>query len=214
MSKVTAPLLSFTAAGQIAKTQVYASWKGRPYVRRYVIPSNPQSAEQTLTRDTFAFLNNVWRYMPAGALDAWQAYATNNRFTPANGFIKQNLAALRSESTLDNIILSPSANGGLPAASMTLTPGNDQITVDLVAPTLPSGWTIESAHALAIRQQDPQSGTFYPMTYGADTTSTYQIILTGLTDAVEYVVGGWFSYTVSPTKTAYGISLIDTATTT
>lgn len=214
MSRVTAPLLSFGAAGQIAKTQVYASWKGRPYVRRYVVPANPQSAAQTETRNTFSWLNNVYRYLPAGALDAWDAYALNNRFTARNGWIKQNLSTLRSQADLTGIILSPSANGGLPAASMVLTPGNDQITVELTAPSLPSGWTIIAAHALAIREQDPQSGQLYATTYGTDLTDPYSIVLSGLADAAEYVVGGWFTYQVTSTKIGYGVSLIDNAITT
>jgi len=100
MARVTGPLLSLGGSGQIASTQVYATWKGRPYVRRYVIPSNPQTSEQTLTRNTFGWLQNVWRYMPAGALGAWNMYATNSRFTPTNGFIKQNLPQLREANAI------------------------------------------------------------------------------------------------------------------
>lgn len=46
MAKVTGPLQSFSASGQIAKSIVFAAWKGVNYVRQYVIPSNPQSEDQ------------------------------------------------------------------------------------------------------------------------------------------------------------------------
>ena len=49
MAKVTAPLLSFGGLGTIGKVAVYSKWKGRPYVRQYVIPGNPKTAGQTLT---------------------------------------------------------------------------------------------------------------------------------------------------------------------
>lgn len=211
MSKVTAPLLSFGASGQIAKTQVYAEWKGRPYVRRHVIPANPRTAEQTLTRDTFSFLNNVWRYMPAAAVDAWDAYALTSRFTARNGWIKRNLSTLRTASDLMDMILSPAAYGGVPAAAIGLTPGTDKITVALTAPTPPTGWTIAKGHAIAIRDQDPQSGVLYTVAYGDDATAPYSFDISGLETGEDYVVGGWFSYTRPDGSTAYGEAINDTA---
>lgn len=46
MAKVTGPLQSFGASGQIAKSIVFGSWKGIAWVRRHVIPANPQSSGQ------------------------------------------------------------------------------------------------------------------------------------------------------------------------
>lgn len=46
MAKVTGPLQSFSASGQIAKSIVFGAWKGVNYVRKYVIPANPQSSGQ------------------------------------------------------------------------------------------------------------------------------------------------------------------------
>jgi len=34
------------ASGQFAKAMVFAGWKGVQYVRKYVIPANPQSSDQ------------------------------------------------------------------------------------------------------------------------------------------------------------------------
>lgn len=214
MAKTTAPLLSFDAAGQIGNSLVFGSWKGRSYARRYVIPANPNTAEQQLTRGTFSWLNNVMKYMPAGAIAGWNAYANTNRFTARNGFIKLNLSNLREEADLANMIFSPSARGGVPPAAIGLTAGDDQITVDVTAPEVPEGWTIAAAHAIAIQEQDPQTGVLYTTTYGSDATSTYQIILTGLESAVEYRVGAWFSFNRPDGLLAYGQSISDTATTT
>lgn len=213
MSRVTAPLLSFGASGQIASTQVYGSWKGRPYVRRYVVPSNPQSSEQTLTRNTFRWLNNVFRYMPAGALGAWEAYGDANRFTARNGFMKQNNGTLRELTSIMTMVMSPSAKGGIPAAAVSAAGGSGQITVTCTAPQLPTGWTIIAAHAIAIKEQNPQTGTDYQVFYATDTSSPYAPVITGLAAATAYVCGGWFSYQKSPTEVAYGLALNDDATT-
>jgi len=213
MATTTAPLLSFGASGAIAKTQVYASWKGRPYARRYVIPSNPNTAEQQLTRSVFAWLNNVWKFIPSGAIDAWVLYGRNSRFTDRNGFIKKNLSNLREEADLDNFIFSPSAGGGLAAASSVSTGGALQITIVPVAPTLPTGWTISRAVAAVIKQQDPNTGTLYQVSSGEDATSAYSIVITGLTAATTYVTGVWFEYIKPDGSFAYGEALMDTATT-
>lgn len=212
MARTVAPLLSFEAGGQIAKTQVYSKWKGRPYVRRYTVPANPRTADQTETRDTFRWLNSVWSYMPSVAQLAWDAYADTSRFTNRNGWIKQNLSALRSASDLTDFLFSPAANGGTPATSVVGTPGSGQISIAIVAPQLPSGWTIAQAIGAAIRNQDPQSGALYTVTAGFDATSTYAVVLTGLTASQEYVIGGWFQYLKPDGSFAYGRAVMNTAT--
>lgn len=212
MSRLTAPLLSFGASGQIAKTQVYSVWKGRQYARRYVVPANPNSLDQQETRNTFSWLNNVWKYMPATAIDAWNAYADASRFTNRNGWIKVNLSNLRSETDLTNLVFSPSAAGGLAAAGISCAATAGGIDVTLTAPSLPTGWTIAKGIAAAIRQQDPQTGTLYPVAAGEDATSAYVIQLTGLTAGQVYVVGGWFQFNKPDGSFAYGQALSDTET--
>lgn len=50
MAKLSAPLFSFGASGQIAKALVYFSWKGLNVVRQHVIPANPKSTAQGIQR--------------------------------------------------------------------------------------------------------------------------------------------------------------------
>jgi hypothetical protein len=214
MARVTAPLLSFGGSGQIAKTQVYATWKGRPYARRYVIPSNPNTADQQATRSTFSFLNSVWKFMPSTAIEAWQAYGRNSRFTDRNGFIKINLSDLIGQADLANFVFSPAASGGLAAASITVTPGNDQLQIVLAAPTLPTGWSIVNATMAVLRQQDPQTGTLFTVTAAVDSSAPYDQTITGLANAQTYVVGGWFKYLKPDGSNAYGEALMTTGLTT
>src|SRR3546814_12612164 len=84
MAKTTAPLLSFGADGQIAKTMVYSKWKGIPYVRRHVVPANPQTVAQQLTRTTFSQLREMWKIAPAIAQLPWDTFAIGRPFLGLN----------------------------------------------------------------------------------------------------------------------------------
>lgn len=215
MSKVTAPLLSFSGAGQIAKTQVYASWKGRPYVRRYVIPANPRSTGQTETRNTFAFLNNVWKVAPSDFIAPWTAFAKGKVLTNRNAWLSKNVGVLRALTDLTGITLSPGAAGGLTVTPV-ITAASQSFTVALTAPDpLPPGWAITEAVAVAIQSQNPQSGTAYTITAATDNTTPYSVSLTGLLGTTEYMVGAWFVYQRSALTTdlAYGASIGASATT-
>jgi len=216
MAKVTAPLLSFDAAGQIGTAQVYAKWRGRAYARRYVSPSNPQSVEQTKTRTVFAYLSALWKFAPALAIAPWDAFAAGQPFTGRNAFIGQNTSVLRGETDSLLLIGSPGAKGGIPPAAIAVAAGNDLLTVTLTAPALPTGWTIQAGIAWAVRVADPQSSppTLYESVAVEDLTSTYVISVTGLASAAQYIVNGWFRYTKADGSTAYGPSLSDDETTT
>lgn len=213
MARTRAPLLSWSASGQIASTQVYAEWKGRPYVRQYVIPSNPNSVAQQLTRNTFKFLNNLWKYLPAGAVEAWALYAVNKRYTSRNGWLSANTGAMREDNDLSHILLSISANNGLIAEDIEVTPGDGTLSVELTPPPLPTGWAIVEAQVMAVLDVDPQTSVTYEIKFGSDAVATpYTVLLEGLTNDVEYVVGGWFKFLRSDGKNAYGQALQVAAT--
>lgn len=214
MARTVAPLLSFDAAGQIAKAQVYARWRGVGYARRYVIPSNPNTSDQQLTRNTFRWLGTLWSYLPSLVTDGWNRYADGQAMTGKNAFIKLNLANLRSETDLANFLFSPAAKSGPVAAGLALTPGNDQIQCVLTAPSLPAGWTIAEARFATIREQDPQTDALYTVSTASDASDPYDQTITGLASAADYWVGGWFKYTKPDGSFAYGPALMDTALTT
>lgn len=216
MSRVTAPLLSFSASGQLAKTMVYAEWKGIPYLRRYVIPANPQSAEQTKTRNAFAWLNNVWRIAPADFLAPWNAAAAGRPVTGRNLIVQHNIPLLRDETVATGMVMSPGAKAGL-AATVTITPGDDQLTFSANAPDpLPSGWSVVKLVGVAVKQQNPQSGTDYEITAVSDASDPYSVVMSGLASATAYVAAGWFVYQRSglATDLAYGYATGEVVTTT
>jgi len=215
MAKPTAPLLSFGASGQIAKSMVFSKWRGRSYVRRHVIPANPQTAEQSLTRDTFSWLQAVWKVAPPELTAPWLAYTQGKVLTDRNAFTKFNLSQLRDAADLADMNFSPGALGGLPPASLTVTPGNDQITVACAAPgVLPTGWTITSAILGVMRDQEPGVGTLYDISVSEDSAAAYTHDFTGLVSAVDYVGFAFLKWLRPDGKTAYSPSLSDIQTTT
>src|SRR5271157_4189929 len=122
MAKPTGPLLSFDASGQIAKTQVYATWRGRSYVRRYVIPANPKTAGQLLTRDVFAWLQQVWKLASTDFTASWTATAKGNAYTNRNLFSSMNIPSLRTAADVSTLVFSPGFGGMFAPTSIAVAP--------------------------------------------------------------------------------------------
>lgn len=216
MPKTTAPLLSFDARGQIAKSMVYSSWRGRPYVRRYAIPNNPQTVAQTDVRAVFSMLNKAWLFGTTDVTAPWDAYATGRPFLGRNAFIGQNAKALDGppvEANIADFVFSPGAKGGLPASNLVLTPSGTQISAAFVAPATPAGWTLTKGVLAALPNIDPTlpfGGKWYVAT---ETPPSTPIVVTGLVAATAYVVGLWLIWTKPDGSLAYSISISGTATT-
>jgi len=213
VAKTTAPLLSFGASGQIAETLVYSRWKGRAYSRRYTVPSNPQTSEQTLTRNTFSWLQAVYKFATPDFTAPWEEYAKGLVMTGRNAFTKLNLAQLREATDLEFMLQSPGALGGLPPATITVTGGNDQLTVACTAPaSVPTGWTLTSAILGTIPDQNPQSGADYAVQTFEDTAAAYTHVFTVL--AGDHVGFAFLKWERPDGRTAYSVSLSDIATAT
>lgn len=212
MAKVIGPMLSFGGSGQIAKAAVYGNWKGQPYVRRYVVPSNPQSLAQTATRSVFAWASSVWKQAGPLLQAPWNRFAVGQVITGRNAFIGRAVVALRSEVDLANFIGSPGAKGGLAASTVAAADGTGAIDVTFTLPTAPTGWTLQAAVAAAIIDQDPATEDSY-QSYAAEETSTpWTTVTIPSTPAGDYVVVGWLRWAKADGSIAYGPSLLDTVT--
>jgi len=212
LAKPTAPLLSFGATGQIAKAAVYSSWRGRSYVRRHVIPANPNTAAQQLSRGVFSWLNAVWKLAPNDFIAPWTAYAKGKVLTNRNAFQKFNNATLQANADLSVFAFSPGALGGFSPTNVVVTPGVGTLTITADAATnYPADWTPGTMYAAVIKSQDPTTAILYDITTGSDASSPYSIAITGL-DAVEYQVGVWQAWTRADGSTAYSPSVQTTGT--
>lgn len=204
MALLRGALLSFGARGQIGKTLVIGAWRGITYGREYVVPANPKSTGQVATRDVFAWLNAVWKVMPADAQAPWEAYSKGQPFVGRNALISKNLPVLRGNADLTGYIMSPGAAGGL-AGTMSITPGAGSLVVDGTPPApLPSGWSVVGLRAACILDQDPASGVDYDTIVGTDDVTPYSIDLAPA--AGDWWAAGWFVYQKSAVATdlAYG----------
>jgi len=211
MAKLAAPLLSFSAAGQIGNAQVYSKWKGVPYARRYVIPANPNSSGQQSTRNTFSWLNSVFKFAGPFLQAPWTAYAKGKPLTDRNALIQSNLPLLRGAANPDDFVGSPGANGGIVATSISAADGGSQVAnVTLGVPSVPTDWTITDSIAVLIpawTDITTADGTTYE---GHSGDATGSVDVTGV--AGNMVVVGWFEMTKPDGTTAYGPSLGTTLT--
>ncbi len=213
MAIPTGPLLSFGASGTIAKTVVFSKWKGRPYVRRHVIPSNPKTAAQDLTRNAFSWASNVWKSAPTLLRSPWDRFATGQVLTGRNAFIGKNVNILRPETDIIQWLGSPGAKGGLPLSTMNLTPVSQGFDCVNTVPATPTGWTYVAGVAAALQSQNPQIGTDFLITAAEDLVEGDDIQLTGLLALTEYTVAAWTRWTKADGSVAYGVSINDTDTT-
>lgn len=215
MAKLTAPLLSMGARGQIGKSMVTSNWRGIDYARQYVIPANPRTTAQQANRSRFALLREMYKLAPTAVIAPWTAFATGRPFLPVNKFVGENNRLLNGESDFANAIMSPGARGGIPPASVVVADSvtANSVQVTIVPPTqLPDGWTVVECGAAAHLEQDP-TGLFHgPFVAGTDASSPYVITLGGFAPADVVRAYGWVVYEKPDGKLAYSVSINGTAT--
>jgi len=96
MVKVLAPALSLEASGSLGGALVFATWKGRPYVRTLVKPSNPKSEMQVGIRAMMKYLGQHWSTIKIADEHYWQELAENANISTFNAYIKQNMSQWRN----------------------------------------------------------------------------------------------------------------------
>lgn len=212
MAKTTGPVLSLGGSGTIAKTLTYSKWKGVPYVRQRVVPANPQTAEQQLTRGVFANASNIWKGAPSLFTAPWNRFAVGQPLSGRNAFMKEFVGRLRGDADLAEMLFAPSAKGGTPLDAIIVTPGSGELVITPSAPTPPTGWTLTAIVAAAIVDQDPETMTDYTLTVVSENAPVTNITLTGLTPSVLYQVGAWPVWQKPDGSVAYGQSINDTGT--
>lgn len=215
MAKVKGPLLSLSATGQIGQSQVYASWRGVPYARRYVVPSNPRTTAQTLTRNTFQFADDQFKRMLTLAQSPWKQAEKGRPATARNFFISSFVRNLRGQASLTGYEASPGVNGGLPLKAFAPTTGAAPGEIDISAdvPPLPVDWTHDSViwTAFKDRAADEQmtdfaeEGEILEAAWSVGPPPQATDTITGLDTGVDYVVSAFLKSTRADGTVAYGI---------
>lgn len=220
MAKVKAPILSMDARGQIGKSQVYASWRGIQYARQHVIPANPNTAAQQLTRNTLDSLMEQYKRTSTLGRAPWDSATVGRPLTARNQVVKTNLPGLRSAANMQTYQGSPGSLAGLPATAILVanTAVAGELNVTITPPSVPTGWTLVSVIAIAFTDRAPTTKpTDFPQE-GEQTTVSPGVgaivAFTGLTAATLYVASGWVKWARPDGRTAYGASLTGFDTTT
>ncbi len=91
MVRVNGPMMSLGASGTLADTIVFSIWKGRPYVRERVIPSNPKSGGQVGRRMMMKFITQAWAALDPAEKASWDTLADQDTISPFNAYVKFNL---------------------------------------------------------------------------------------------------------------------------
>jgi len=209
MAKLRGPLLSFRAKGQIGKALVMSSWKGIPYARQFTEPAYTNTTAQQETRTVFAFLNAVFARMGAAALLPWDLATIGRPMTPRNAYIKANLALLRTETDLAQMLMSAGARGGPAPESFNAAAGgaSGEIDAEIVPGTPPTGWDVASAGFFLLPDQDPHLPlSTQPQEVVVASPGPYETTFTGLTPATDYYVGAWLVYTRPDGSQAVSVS--------
>lgn len=216
MAKVTAPLLSLGASGQIGDGLVFASTRGVDYVRQKVVPSNPRTVAQQLTRTTFAFMREIWKLTPPRAKVGFEAFAQGTKATGMNRFVGENLRLLRGSPNLAPFLASPGAKGGLAPNGVTIQSGavSGEVDVDVILPEAPDGWLAESLIVMALPDQDP-SGLFSGRIFvDEDTVNAESVTLTGMEAGTDYAVSAFLEWSKPDGRKAYSVATTDIVTAT
>lgn len=216
MGKLTAPLLSFGADGQVGKSLVFSRWRGINYARRYVVPSNPQTAAQQTTRNTFSMLSDLWARYPADAREPWSIEALGKSYLDFNRFIGRNLTVLRGDPNMNGFLASLGARAGISLTSLVAaaTANPDEISCTVVAPTPPTGWTLDGYRAVAFIDQDPALPFLSPVTVFDEVpaASPFTFVVAAGTGGVAHQCSVYPIFTRPDALEAFGPSLNDQVT--
>jgi len=131
MAKVKGPLLSLDARGKIADTIVFSNWKGIKTARTYIIPANPNTADQQTQRGLLSSAVTAYRNADLTGADklAWDLLATTSP-TPMFGFNRW------VKNYIDLIIAEKTYNAMVAFEADTDTPEEITFSVDATAEDL------------------------------------------------------------------------------
>lgn len=132
--------MSLDASGSLGGALVFSKWKGRPYVRTLVKPSNPKSALQVSMRAMFKFLSQQWAGISTANQATWQDKADAGVYSTFNAYVSENQERWRN--FLAPGQADPVGEAGTNAVvnAVTATAGVRQITINVDITTQNDGW--------------------------------------------------------------------------
>lgn len=193
MARVTFSALLSGASGKVGDV-VLSRWKGIPYVRRRVIPANPQSGDQCLQRHVLKTGLLLWQSVKAWAKPPWVFAATGYAVSGYNRFMDFCMDTLKPQFTAGGQGEDPTWS--TPAVTV-LTPFTEKYDalIDVQAATpgdasLTITWTARAGVA-AKNMVNPYYRLDDATAWVADTPvleSAATVTISGLTNDLQYEV--------------------------
>ena len=105
MAVVTGPFFSLDARGSLGKTLVASYWRGVNYLRKRVVPHNPNTVGQQAIRQVITDGSSKWRFgiVTEGQKGWWNTYAKGLAESGINRFIR----AYVRDNYADEAVVSP-----------------------------------------------------------------------------------------------------------
>ncbi len=142
MAGVKGPLFSLDASGSIGDALVYSKWKGRNYVRRHAIPSNPKSPGQVSVRAMLKFLTQYWDDLTEGEQADWEERAAATDISPFNAFISYNMLRWGRYATPSKEDPATASDDAGTILSPTATAGSRSVLLEVPISVLESNWGV------------------------------------------------------------------------
>jgi len=136
MATVKAPLFGLDASGALGGAIVFSKWKGRAYVRRLSIPSNPKSGLQVGVRSAMRWITTDWASLTAAQKTAWNTIAKVTNITDLNAMVAAGMGRNRRNLGIQR---GPSESSGTTPDAPTIDSVTDQPKTLVVA------WTVGAA---------------------------------------------------------------------
>jgi hypothetical protein len=193
MARITFSALLSAASGKIGDV-VASRWKGLAYVRRRVVPSNPQSGKQCKQRFVLKSALTLWQSLKAWANAPWILAASGYAESGYNLFMDQCMTALAPQFTEGGTGEDPT----LTASAVTVLSPYNAAYAALITPAAAAAgsahqdltWTQRAGVAAAnkVRGFYRLVGTFAWSEETEVLESAQAIIITPLTNNVEYEI--------------------------
>lgn len=190
MARVDAGALSIGASGTIAQTLTFSRWKGRPYVRQRVIPSNPRSGGQVGMRSFMRWGSRVWSGLSTANKATWESLADASAISPFNAFISRGQVNARNNLGYQR---------EYPAESSS-PPG---------APTTPAATAV--TRGLSLSWTDPGTGSLFGVIIYRSTTTGFTPAPSNVVQVVDAGVEEWIDTPLDPDTYYYVLKGFDFA---
>jgi hypothetical protein len=172
------------ASGQLGGAIVFSKWKGRNYVRQYVIPSNPNTDGQIAVRARMKFLAQIWASVAAPAQASWDAAAAAGQYSAFNAFSKANSRLIGEGNAPSADIAHDEGDTSPTLGAQSATGGVGLVTISQAMTVIAGGWAFLLYRSLTNAFTPAPSNVVAIIPFNGATTVVYDD--TGLAPATYY----------------------------